>query len=66
MTGKLQIKCPFCGFCVNTNEPGDWWNSKYIPDGDLHMNCDICNKPFVVRISWEPSFQSMTEEQAEE
>jgi hypothetical protein len=51
---------------IDLNEPGPWWLKDHCPDGDCCFPCDACNKPIVIRVSWTPSFEAMTEEQADE
>jgi hypothetical protein len=48
----------------NGGDPGEWWNDEYIPDGDCEHDCDSCGKEFIVRVSWSPSFEGITTEEA--
>lgn len=62
-------KCPHCDAiqsdCTNGGDPGEWYNDKYLPDGDCETECESCRKAFVVRVSWTPCFEGMTKEDAE-
>lgn len=59
---STEIKCPFCGTiqsdCTNGGDPGEWWNSSYIPDGQCDTKCDSCKKEFTVKCDWSPNFTS--------
>jgi len=54
--------CPYCGKeqsdHTNGGDPGEWWKSKYIPDGDLIVECDECHKDFDLNVEWTASFTS--------
>jgi len=65
-----EVKCPHCGKvqtdCTNGGDPREWWHDNYLPDGDCETECDGCRKQFIVRVSWSPSFEGMTVEQADQ
>ena len=58
--------CPHCGEIQsdmsNGGDPGEWWFSEYIPDGECETECDLCRKSFIVRIDWTPCFEGVFEE----
>ena len=62
-----DIICPHCNAtqsdCHNGGDPGDWWGDQYMPDGDCEVECDSCDKPFIVVVSWTPSFEGKMPEE---
>lgn len=57
-----DINCPHCGEaqrdCHNGGDPGPWWSSNAIPDGEIRFNCDWCNEEFIIVIEWSPTFEA--------
>eukprot|EP01035_Chromulina_nebulosa_P038938 gene38938-52581_t len=43
-------------------DPREWWDGQ---DGEFNVECDNCEKEFVVRSNWSPEFESLTVEDAE-
>jgi hypothetical protein len=57
-----DVVCPYCQHvqsdCTNGGDPGPWWHTDYIPDGECETACDSCRMIFVVRCEWNPSFET--------
>ncbi len=57
-----DIECPHCGVeqsdIHNGGDPGPWWSTHCIPDGEVEHECDDCSKSFIVDCDWTPTFSS--------
>ena len=57
----IDINCPHCEAvqmdCHNGGDPGEWWHTDNIPEGEVRINCDHCNNEFIVVCNWEPNFE---------
>jgi hypothetical protein len=56
--------CPYC--CVEQNDihnghdPGPWWTME---DSTFYLECDSCEKQFILQTSWHPRFESYEKEE---